>query len=77
MTFANNCPNLNLDETIGQVLIEDIQQKSIRLTINESTEAHHSIELIERISRKNWSKHQSTKKKGRPTIVEVDEQLTK
>ena len=29
MTFANSCPKLNLDEMIGQVLLEDIRQKSM------------------------------------------------
>ena len=40
-TFANNCPKLNLDETIGQVLLEDIRRKSMGLTIDESAEAHN------------------------------------
>ena len=48
MTFANNCPNLNLGETIRQVLIEDIWRKSMGLTIEESREAHHSTESVDR-----------------------------
>ena len=47
LTFANNCPKQNLDETIGQVLTEDIQRKSMGLTI-ESAEAYYSTELINR-----------------------------
>ena len=31
-TFANNCPNLNLDEMIRQVLTEDIWRNSMGLT---------------------------------------------
>ena len=50
-TFANSCPKLNLDETIGEVLLEDIRQKSMGLTIDESTEAHNSTESIDRSNR--------------------------
>ena len=51
MTFANNWPKLNLDETIGQVLKEDIWWKSMGLTIDESAEAHNSTEPINRFNR--------------------------
>ena len=43
-TFTNSCPKLNLEETIGQVLPEDIRRKSMGLTIDESTEAHNWTE---------------------------------
>ena len=49
-TFANNCPKLNRDETIGQVLTEDIRRKSMGLTIDESAEAHNSTESIDRFN---------------------------
>ena len=48
MTFANSCPNLNVDETIRQVPTKGIQRKSMGLTIDESTEAHYSTESIGR-----------------------------
>ena len=44
-TFGNNCPKLNLDETIGQVLTEDIRRKSMGLTIDDSIEAHNYARL--------------------------------
>ena len=50
-TFANSCPKLNLDETISQVLTEDIRRKSMGLTIDESTKAHNSTESIDRFNR--------------------------
>ena len=50
-TFANSCLKLNLDETIGQVLTEDIRRKSMGLTIDESAEAHNSTESIDRFNR--------------------------
>ena len=50
-TFANNCPQLNLDEMTSQVLTEDIRQKSMELTIDESPEAHNSIESTDRFNR--------------------------
>ena len=34
-TFTKNCPKLNLDETIGKVLTEEIRRKSIGLTIDD------------------------------------------
>ena len=40
--FANSRSILNVDEMIGQVLTDDIQWKSMRLTVDESAEAHHS-----------------------------------
>ena len=49
-TFSNNCLNLNLDETIGHVLTEDIRRKSMGLTINYSAEAHNSTESIDRFN---------------------------
>ena len=55
-TFANSCPKLNLDETISQVLTEDIRRKLMGLTIDESVEAHYSIESI---GRSNQSKEQT------------------
>ena len=54
-TFANSCLKLNFDETIGQVLTEDIRWISMGLTIGESAEAYHSTESIEQY---NWSKEQ-------------------
>ena len=50
-TFANTCLKLNLDETIGQVLTEDIRRKSMGLTVDESVEAHNSSESIDRFHR--------------------------
>ena len=50
-TFANSCLKLNLDETIGQVLSEDIRRKSMGLTIDELAEAHNSTESIDRFNR--------------------------
>ena len=44
MTFASCCSNLNLNEMIEHVLIEDIWQKSMGRTIDESTKAHHFVE---------------------------------
>ena len=41
-TFANNCLEMNLDKTIGQVLTEDIRQKSMGLIIDKSAETHNS-----------------------------------
>ena len=55
-TFSNNYPQLNLDEIIGQVLTEDIRRKLMGLTIDESVEAHYSIESI---GRSNQSKEQT------------------
>ena len=46
-TFANSCLKLNLDETIGQVLIEEIRRKSMGLTIDESAEAHNSTKSVD------------------------------
>ena len=54
-TFANNYPRLNLNKIIVQVLTEDIQRKSMGLTIYVSIEAHHSIKFIDRSS---WSREQ-------------------
>ena len=51
-TFANNCPKLNLDETIGQVLTEDIRQKSMGSTIDDSAEAHNLTESIDPFNRR-------------------------
>ena len=51
MTFVNNCPKLNLDEKIGQVLIEDIQRKLMGITIDDLAEAHSSTEFIDRFNR--------------------------
>ena len=50
-TFANNCLMLSLDETIGQVLTEDIRQKSMGLTIDEWAEGHNSTRSIDRFNR--------------------------
>ena len=44
MTFVNSCPNLNIDETIEQVLTKGFRRKSIGLTIDELAKAHHSVE---------------------------------
>ena len=60
-TFANNCPKLNLDKTICQVLTEDIRQKSMGITIDDSAEAHNSTESIDRF---NCSRKQA-KRTGR------------
>ena len=43
-TFAIICPKLNLEETIGEVLSEDIWQKSMGITIDELAKAHYSTE---------------------------------
>ena len=48
-TFANIRPNLNLEETVSQVLTEDIWRKSMGLTIDELGEAHYLTEPTERI----------------------------
>ena len=45
-TFTKSCPKLNLDETIKQVLPEDIRRISMGLTIDDSAKAHYSTELI-------------------------------
>ena len=50
-TFANNCLKLNLDETINQVFTEEIQRKSMGITIDDSVEAHNSTESIDRLNR--------------------------
>ena len=50
MTFANSCLKLNLDETMSQVLTEEIRRKSMGITINESEEVHNSTELIDRFN---------------------------
>ena len=50
-TFTNDCLNLTLDETIGQVLTEDIRRQSMGLTIDDSAKARHSTETAGRIGR--------------------------
>ena len=60
-TFATSCSKLNLDELINQVLTEDIWRKSMGLTINDSVEAHNSIESFDR---SNQSRKQA-KRTGR------------
>ena len=50
--FANNCPKLNLDETIDQVLTKDIWQKSMGITIDDSAEAHNLTESIDPFNRR-------------------------
>ena len=65
-TFANSYPKLNLDETINQVFTEDIQRKSMRLTIDESVEAHHSTESIERSSRSREQAERTGRNPSRP-----------
>ena len=72
-TFVNNYPKLNLDETIGQVLTEDIRRKSMGITIDDSTEVHNSIDSTEKTSRENGSKFESTKTLGWLTMIEVEE----
>ena len=64
-TFANKCPKMNLDETIGQVLTEDIRQKSMGITIDDSVEAHNSTESLGiTINWFNFSRNQA-KRTGR------------
>ena len=46
-TFTSTYPKLNLDKTIGHVLTEDILQKSVGITIDDSVEAHNSTESID------------------------------
>ena len=46
-TFTNNCLKPNVDETIDQIITEDIWRKSMRLTIDESAEAHHSTDTVD------------------------------
>ena len=65
-TFANNCPKLNLDETIGQVLTEDIRRKSMGLTIDESAEAHNSIDSIDRFNRSRKQAERTGRNSSRP-----------
>ena len=78
-TFANSRLILNVDEMIGQVLTEDIQWKSITLTIDESAEAHHSTESVDEHSRsreqadRNRSEYQSVKNKGNPNSAHIAE----
>ena len=65
-TFANNCPKLNLDKTIGQVLTEDIRRKSMGLTIDDSTEAHNSTELIDWSSEPRKQAERTRRNSSRP-----------
>ena len=55
-TFANNCPKLNLDETINQVLIEDIRRESMGIIIDDSAEGHFSTEPA---GRTDWRTNRS------------------
>mgnify|MGYP002776070037 CR=1 FL=1 len=66
-TFANSCPKLNLDETIGQVLTNHIQQKStLGLTIDESAEAHNSTKSIDRFNRSRKQAERTGGNSNRP-----------
>ena len=75
-TFANNCPKLNLDETIGQVLTEDIRRKSMGLTIDESAQAHNSTESIDRFNHLRKQAERSNRNSSRPRYQE-DRQRSK
>ena len=48
-TFTNSSLKLTLDEAIGTILSEDIQQRSMGLSIEDNAEAHFSIETALRI----------------------------
>ena len=65
-TFANNYSKLNLDETIGQVVIEEIRRKSMGLTIDESAEAHNSTESIDRLNRSRKQAKRTGRNSSRP-----------
>ena len=65
-TFANSCRKLNLDETIGQVLKEDIRRKSMGLTIDESAEAHNSTKSIDRFNRLRKQAERTGRNSSRP-----------
>ena len=65
-TFANNCPKFNLDEMIGQVLIEEILRKSIGLTIDESAKTYNSTELIDRFNRLRKQAERTSRNASRP-----------
>mgnify|MGYP002775115835 FL=1 len=64
-TFANGYLKLNLDETIGQVLTEDIRWKSMGLAIDESAEAHNSTESIDRFNRSKKQAERTNRKSSR------------
>ena len=65
-TFANNCPKVNMERNTEQVLIEDIRWKSMGLTIDESTEAHHLTESIERSSQSRGQIERKSRNTRRP-----------
>ena len=65
-TFANSCPKLNLDETIIQVVKEDIRRKSMGLIIDELAEAHHSTESTERSNRSREEAKRTSRNSNRP-----------
>ena len=64
--FANSRLKLNLEKTIGQVLIEDIRRKSMGLTIDESAEAHNSTESIDRLNRSRKQAKRTGRNSSRP-----------
>ena len=64
--LPKNCPKLNLDETIDQVLIEEIRRKSMGLTIDESAEAHNSTESIDRLNRSRKQAKRTGRNSSRP-----------
>ena len=69
MAFDNNCPNLNREETIRQVLTEDVRQKSMSLTIEDNAKAHFLGGTTQ-----NRPKSEPAKEEKQPTMVEVVEQ---
>ena len=48
-TFTNSSTRLNLNETIGQILKEDIRRKSMGLIVNESTKEMTMFSLWEEL----------------------------
>ena len=66
MTFAKCCQKLNLDETIGQVVTENIQWKSMGITIGDSVEAHNSTESINRFNHSRKQAERTGRNSSRP-----------
>ena len=65
-TFANSCPKLNLDETIGQVLTKDIRRKSMGITIDDLAKAHNSTESIDQFNRSRKQAERTGQNTNRP-----------
>ena len=51
-TATNGSMKLMLDEAIKQILLEDLQRKSMGLTIDDNVDAHFSADTIQRTG---WS----------------------